>query len=99
TRWPRDWSSDVCSSDLAVALAAKLTTGYALFVAPPYRVELSLNLTIVLTVAAFVVGYGLLRIFRRMLGLPQEVRAFRRRQQQERSEERRVGKEWRTRWW
>src|SRR5439155_10777990 len=24
TRWPRDWSSDVCSSDLAVALVGDL---------------------------------------------------------------------------
>src|SRR5439155_16738334 len=24
TRWPRDWSSDVCSSDLALATAARM---------------------------------------------------------------------------
>jgi HemY protein len=79
------WFLLLAGAAVAVALAARLTTGYVLFVAPPYRVELSLNLTIVLCVATFVVGYALLRIFRRTLGLPEEVRAFRRRRQQERT--------------
>jgi len=77
------WFLLLAAAAVAVALAAKLTTGYALFVAPPYRVELSLNLLIVLSIAAFVIGYLLLRIIRRTLSLPEEVRAYRRRQQQE----------------
>ncbi len=78
------WFLLLAAAAVAVALAAKLTTGYALFVAPPYRVELSLNLMIVLAIAAFVIGYLLLRIIRRTLSLPEEVRAYRRRQQHER---------------
>src|SRR5690625_6615770 len=27
TRWPRDWSSDVCSSDLNIAIEAQLLAG------------------------------------------------------------------------
>ena len=70
---------------MAVALAAKLTSGYALFVAPPYRVELSLNLLVVLAITGFVTGYALLRVVKRALGLPEEVRLFRQRQQMERA--------------
>ena len=63
----------------------KISTGYALFVAPPYRVELSLNLLLVSLVAGFVALYILLRIVRRAMGLPEEVRSARRRTQQERA--------------
>ena len=79
------WFLLLACAAVAVALAAKLTTGYALFVAPPYRVELSLNLLLVLAIVGFVVGYAFLRVAKRALGLPQEVRAFRRQQQQERA--------------
>ncbi|MEO8304826.1 MAG: heme biosynthesis HemY N-terminal domain-containing protein [Betaproteobacteria bacterium] len=79
------WFLLLAGAAVGAALAARITTGYALFVAPPYRVELSLNLLIVLCAAAFVTGYLLLRIVRRTLGLPDEVRAFRHRQQAERA--------------
>ena len=79
------WFLLLAGAAVAVALAAKITSGYALFVAPPYRVELALNLLIVLAIAGFVFGYLLLRIVNRALGLPEEVRAFRRRQHQERT--------------
>ena len=38
----------------AVALAARVVNGYALVVAPPYRIELSLNLLLILFVCAFI---------------------------------------------
>ncbi len=79
------WFLFLAGAAVAVALAAKLTSGYALFVAPPYRVELSLNLLSVLAIVGFVVGYILLRIIKRGLGLPEEVRQFRQRRQLERA--------------
>jgi len=79
------WFLLLAGTAVAVALAARLTSGYALFVAPPYRVELSLNLLLVLALAGFVACYALLRIVKRALGLPEEVRLYRRRQQQERA--------------
>jgi HemY protein len=79
------WFLLLAGAAVAVALAARLTTGYALFVAPPFRVELSLNLLLVIVLASFVTGYVLLRIVRRALGLPEEVRRYRQRQQQERA--------------
>src|SRR5205085_6885211 len=78
------WFLLLAAAAVGVALAAKLTNGYALFVAPPYRVELSLNLLVVLIVVSFAVLYGLIRTVSRAWRLPDEVRAFRRQQQEER---------------
>src|SRR5215510_11991977 len=61
TRWPRDWSSDVCSSDLAMAR----------------RLRLYVGLTVLAALAVLAFGWPA---------------AF------ARSEERRVGKECRSRW-
>ncbi len=79
------WFLLLAAAAVGVALAAKLLTGYALFVAPPYRVELSLNFLLLLLVAGFFGSYTLLRVVLRTMGLPREVRAFRRRQQLERA--------------
>jgi len=70
---------------VAVALFAKLNVGYALLVAPPYRVELSLNALLLGAVAAFAIGYALLRFVSRLSRLPREVREHRRSQQVERA--------------
>ena len=79
------WFLLLAGAAVAVAMAARLTSGYALLVAPPYRVELSLNLLLALLIAGFFFGYALLRITKRTLGLPEEVRAQRRQQHQERA--------------
>jgi HemY protein len=79
------WFLLLAFAAVAVALAARLTTGYALFVAPPYRVELSLNLLLVLVLAGFIAGYVALRMLRRALGLPEAVRQYRQRQHEERA--------------
>jgi HemY protein len=63
---------------VVAALLFKLNTGYAMFVAPPYRVEVSLNAFIMIAVAGFLVAYLLLRLFFRIAGLPTQVRASRR---------------------
>ncbi len=67
------------------ALLFKHNAGYALFVAPPYRVELSLNALILVWVAAFVVLYLLVRFSVRITRLPREVRDARRRRNVERA--------------
>jgi HemY protein len=79
------WFLLLAAAAVGVALAARLMAGYALFVSPPYRLELSLNLFLLLALAGFVGGYLLVRVTGRALHLPDEVRAFRRRQQQERT--------------
>jgi HemY protein len=69
---------------VALALTSKLSAGYALFVAPPWRIELSLTLFIMLVIALYALGYALARLAHRVMHLPKEVRKYRRRQQQER---------------
>jgi len=78
------WLLLLAAAAVGVALLARITDGYVLFVAPPYRVELSLNLFIVLAATGFIVGYALVRVGKRALGLPEEVRALRRRRHVER---------------
>ena len=70
---------------MLAALLFKLNSGYALFVAPPYRVEISLNAFIVSLVAAFVVVHLLLRLAARIARMPGEVRAARQRRNTERA--------------
>jgi HemY protein len=68
-----------------VALLFKLNTGYALFVAPPYRVEISLNAFIVMVVVGFIALHLVLRLAGRIARLPAEVRESRRRRNLERA--------------
>jgi HemY protein len=67
------------------ALLFKLNTGYALFVAPPYRVEVSLNAFIVFLVLAFIVVHLVLRLASRIARMPAEVQESRRRRNLERA--------------
>src|SRR5207253_6053661 len=76
TRWPRDWSSDVCSSDLHLV--------HLWIIARSRRVR-ALGRRARLPRA---------RLRRRAAGAPRRLSPGVRR-----SEERRVGKEWRSRWW
>jgi HemY protein len=79
------WFLLLAAAAVGVALAVKVVSGYVLFVAPPYRVELSLNLLLLLLIAGFIGGYALLRLALRMAALPRDVRALRRRQQEARA--------------
>jgi len=78
------WFLLLAAAAVGIALAFRLTNGYALFVAPPYRVELSLNLLVLLLVLGFAGLYGGIRLLRRAARLPSQVRALRQRQQVER---------------
>ncbi|MEO8346763.1 MAG: heme biosynthesis HemY N-terminal domain-containing protein [Betaproteobacteria bacterium] len=68
-----------------MVLLFKLNAGYAMFVSPPYRVELSLNALFLFLLAAFVVLYLLVRFSARIAGMPREVRDARRRSNIERA--------------
>lgn len=71
------WILAILAAAVALTLAAKHSAGYVLLVYPPYRVELSLNLLATLLLAAFVAGYGVVRLAFHTLNLPAYVRAFR----------------------
>jgi HemY protein len=77
------WLLGLFALAVALALALRLNTGYALLVWPPYRVELSLNLALLLLAAGFAVVYLLLRFIFGALGLPAQVRDFRERRRRE----------------
>src|SRR5271169_5774469 len=79
------WFLLLAIAAVVAALAAKLNSGYALLVAPPYRIELSLNLLIILVVVGFFSLYFGLRIVARTVQLPTEVRLWRRRQKEQRA--------------
>lgn len=70
---------------LTMALFAKVNAGYVLFVAPPYRLELSLNAFVIIALVAFLLVHVLLRFASRLSRLPGEVREQRRARQLERA--------------
>ena len=57
--------------------AGRYNTGYALFVLTPYRVEISLNLLVLLLITAFILGYFALRVIAGTLRLPRQVQEYR----------------------
>ena len=77
------WIFGLFACAVAFALALRFNTGYALLVWPPYRIELSLNLALLLLVAGFAVVYLLLRFTFGAIGLPAKVREFRERRRRE----------------
>jgi HemY protein len=79
------WFLLLAAAAVAAALAVKLNSGYVVLVAPPYRVELSLNLLLLIAVMGFAALYGALRVIVRTVRMPQTVRAWRRRQKLERA--------------
>ncbi|HTN94874.1 MAG TPA: heme biosynthesis HemY N-terminal domain-containing protein [Gallionella sp.] len=70
------WILGLFAAAVALAIAAR-NPGYVLLVYPPYRIELSLTLSVVLLLSAFVLGYGLVRLTIGVLQLPAYVRKFR----------------------
>jgi HemY protein len=79
------WFLLLAAAAVAAALAVKLNAGYALLVTPPYRIELSLNLLLLIAVVGFAALYAAIRLAVRTARLPQTVRAWRRRQKLERA--------------
>ena len=80
------WVLAVFVLAVGLSLAAHLNDGYAIFVLPPYRAELSLNLAILLILAGFASGYLLLRLVAHTLRLPLYVRGFRARRRREKGQ-------------
>lgn len=79
------WLLALFALAVGVSLAFGYNEGYVLIVLPPWRVELSLNLFLVLVVGGFLLGHLLLRVVSHTLRLPQAVRAFRERKRKEKA--------------
>lgn len=70
------WILMLFAAAVALATAAR-NPAYVLFVYPPYRVELSLTLFVVLYLLALIIGYGLFRLTIAAVQLPSYVRKYR----------------------
>ncbi len=70
------WVLGLFAAAVAVMLAAR-NPGYVQFVYPPYKLEMSLTLFVLVLLAAFVLSYLVVRLFFATLQMPQYVRAFR----------------------
>jgi HemY protein len=73
------WLLAVFAAAVALALAGRLGEGYVLVVYPPWRIEFSLLLYVLATLALFGVAYLALRLVSHTLALPAQVRAYRER--------------------
>ncbi|HET7197526.1 MAG TPA: heme biosynthesis HemY N-terminal domain-containing protein, partial [Burkholderiales bacterium] len=71
---------------VAVVVVGRVETGYALFVYPPYRVEVSMVFFAAVVVVAFGLGYGALRLVSQAVALPAYVRAVRERRRREQAQ-------------
>ena len=71
---------------VGLAVAARYNDGYALLVLPGYRIELTLNLLILLLIGGFLVFHLLLGALTAMWRLPASVQAYRARQKADKAE-------------
>ena len=71
------WIVAITVLAVALTLAARYNAGYVLLVLPPYRVEISVNLLIVLLLAGFAGAYAAVRFAVVTLRLPRQVREYR----------------------
>jgi len=72
------WLLLVAGAAVAVPLVIGHNIGYVLLVQPPYRIELSTSLFLLLMALAFFVMHGLLQLTFYTLRLPEKVQAFKR---------------------
>lgn len=60
-----------------LAVFAQANQGYVLFIYPPYRLDISLNLVILLMITLVVGSYGIVRLVLKAISLPDYVQQFR----------------------
>src|SRR5882757_6139361 len=75
----------VFSAAVGLALTLSADPGNVVVFFPPYRVDLSLNLFLLLEVALFLVLYVLIRVARKTFQMPQRVALYRQRQSERRA--------------
>ncbi len=69
---------------VAAAIGLRVDPGNVVFFYPPYRVDLSLNLFIIISIVLFVLVYGLVRLARKTVRMPARVAEYRQRQAERR---------------
>lgn len=76
------WLFVILSIAVGISLVAGSSDGYVLLVQPPYRIELSVNVLILLMLLAFFSFHGILRLTHYTLQLPARVKAYKQQQRQ-----------------
>jgi len=85
------WLLAVFAVAVALAIIGRGNEGYALFVYPGWRVEISLILFVLLLAGVFVVLYFVARLVHHTLNLPLHVRAYRARRRSEKGRDALLG--------
>src|SRR6185369_15194314 len=80
------WVLGAFALAVAVSLAFRPGDGYVLLVLPPYRIDFSIGLAVIMLFAGFFIAYGLVRLAVHTARLPAYVRRFRARQKQEKAQ-------------
>lgn len=81
------WTIVVFAAAVALALVLREHSGNVVIVAQPWRIELSLTLTVLLLVAAFAILYLILRVFAWVGARPERYRSWRSRRSVRRDQE------------
>jgi HemY protein len=76
-RWAA-WLFGMAAVAVLLAIAGRYGSGYAVFVVPPWRIELSILLFVAILGLAAVLGYFAIRLTHRAIALPRELAAQRR---------------------
>ena len=71
------WVVALFALAVGLVVAARYNEGYVLVVLPPYRVEIALNLLVVLVIAGFFLFYSLVRLVGGAVQMPARVRQYR----------------------
>jgi HemY protein len=79
------WLLAVFAAAVALVMLGRIDGGYALFISPPYRVELSMLFFGILLLLSFLLLYAVLRLLTHTLSLPAYVRSYRARRRRERA--------------
>ena len=79
------WIIVLAAAAVGLILAARVNEGYLLLVSPHYRIELSLNLAVVIAVAIVVSGYLIVRAVAITMGMPARVREFQKRRNEKKA--------------
>ena len=71
------WLLALAAIAVGLSLAARYNDGYALLVLPPWRIELSLNLLVLLALGTFIILHVFMRLVATLAALPERVRDYR----------------------
>ena len=81
------WILLIFALAVGFTLAGKFDPGYAVLVYPPYRIELSLTLFVIVLLGLLFISNMFARLANATLSLPKQVRAFRQHQREQQAQD------------